>query len=155
HAIIDASGNWLKISALERTTPGIVDRLFVQRLASHPRIQFPSIVVKRSVFERIGGFNAELCYALDWEMWTRIALQFPVWFEPRILACYRDHAENETSRLRKRGETASDVINCINIMKTYAPVDLRSTIGTGAYAILRDDALASATELLRAGDRRQ
>jgi hypothetical protein len=40
-------------------------------------------------------------------------------------------------------------------MKAYAHVDLRSTIGTGAYAILRDDALASATELLRARDRRQ
>jgi hypothetical protein len=88
-------------------------------------------------------------------MWTRIGLDYPVWFEPKVLACYREHPDNETARLRKHGDNVRDIEQCILIMKSYMPDELLPTLGAGMYEILRDDALASATEYLLAQDRRQ
>ena len=39
----------------------------------------PSIVVRRSVYERLGSFDRRLVCAEDWEMWVRIAAHYPIW----------------------------------------------------------------------------
>jgi glycosyltransferase involved in cell wall biosynthesis len=61
---------------------------FLLMIAAYPRLETPSIVVKRSVYEQIGGFFA-VHYGEDWEMWTRIASHFPVAYSPKCLAYYR------------------------------------------------------------------
>ena len=79
------------------TAPGVLadwqTHVFV-RLA----IQCSAIVVRRDVYETLGGFDPELRYALDWDMWRRIAARHPLWFHPEPLAAYRKHAESETAR---------------------------------------------------------
>ena len=58
----------------------------------------PCIVVRRSVYEELGGFDNRLVYAEDWEMWVRVAARFPVYYEERPLACYRMHGNSNTGR---------------------------------------------------------
>jgi GT2 family glycosyltransferase len=108
HFVTDDAGHWQGISPLERPSPGMLEG-WLARLASGQCIQCPAIVVRRSVYEKLGGFRPDLIYALDWEMWLRIARTEKFWYEPEPLAAYRCHAANESSRLQRTGDTVADV----------------------------------------------
>jgi len=60
-------------------------------------IQPPAMVVKREVYERLGGFFA-VHYGEDWEMWVRIAAHYEVAYTPEILAEYRMHSNSISHR---------------------------------------------------------
>ena len=77
--------------------PGILNNWLFQ-IASMQRIQPPSVVVKRSVYEKLGGFFG-VEYGEDWEMWIRIAAHYPVAFSPKCLALYRSSNANISSRI--------------------------------------------------------
>jgi GT2 family glycosyltransferase len=88
HSFVDENEHLRGTSDLERTTAGILSD-FISKIGASVRIQFPAIVVRRSVYERLGGFRLDLPYAADWEMWIRIAAHYPMWFEPATLAAFR------------------------------------------------------------------
>jgi glycosyltransferase involved in cell wall biosynthesis len=123
HLLIDEDGNWYHIPLLLNRFAGIIPD-WLERISSSVLLQTPSIVVKREVYERIGGFNPELIYTLDWEMWKRIAAHYPVWYEPQPLACYRTHNSSETSRLVRTGADIEDVRKCIEMSRAYLPVSI-------------------------------
>jgi len=75
HAYCDESGHWNRLSILEMPSPGLLQN-FVEPLVTAERIQCAAVAVRRSTYERLGGFNPDLKYALDWEMWIRIASKF-------------------------------------------------------------------------------
>lgn len=95
------------------TAPGILDdwlRYVFVRLS----IQCSAIVVRRDVYETLGGFDTGFSYALDWDMWKRIAVQYPIWYDPEPLACYRMHSRSETSRQRLEGNYLAEVFRSID-----------------------------------------
>ena len=51
----------------------------------------PCIVVRRSVYEELGGFDDRLTLAEDWEMWVRVAIRFPIYYEERRPCLLRLH----------------------------------------------------------------
>ena len=62
-------------------------------------IYCPSIIVKKECYEKVGVFSKELSYLLDWDMWLKIELaHFKVAYTPRILANYRMHGKNVSSK---------------------------------------------------------
>jgi glycosyltransferase involved in cell wall biosynthesis len=61
------------------------------------RIQFSSIIVRRSTFRTIGGFSPSLQFAFDWDMWNRISASGPIWYEPQMLAQFRVHGGSATA----------------------------------------------------------
>lgn len=74
------------------------------RLAERQRLEAPSIVVRRSVYEQVGGFDEGVAgYGEDWEMWLRVAVHAPVWYDPRPMAVYRlrPGSLSDPSRLRQ------------------------------------------------------
>lgn len=76
---------------------------WLEVLAREQRIQPPSTVVRRSVYEQVGGFELGIAAAgEDWEMWLRVAAAGPVWWEPAALAVYRvrEGSLSDPSRLR-------------------------------------------------------
>lgn len=86
---MDHQGAEAGLTDLEREGRGIIDDWLV-RILSRQRICAPSIVVRREVYEHLGGFDPRFTTAgEDWEMWVRIAAHYPVWYEPEALACYR------------------------------------------------------------------
>jgi glycosyltransferase involved in cell wall biosynthesis len=142
HAFVDESGQWTRRSHREQWRAGILDA-WLERISLRQRIQCPAAIVRRSVYEAVGGFRSDLTYALDWEMWVRIAAGFPVWYEPQILACYRRHRGSETSRLSAAGKVGTDVLRAIGIFSQHLPAESRNRFGSRAYrhlvrALLRD-----------------
>ena len=108
HATVNPSGHWISLSHLHFESAGVLagwrEKIFLSQ-----QIQCASIVVKRSVYENLGGFSPEFCFVLDWEMWRRISDRYLVWFEPSILACYRLHPSSATSKLRLEGGDIRDI----------------------------------------------
>lgn len=114
------TGQWVAISGLERDEPGILEN-FAELLAAQQRIQTPSMVVRRSVYEQLGGFDNRLSWTEDWEMWVRVAANHPIWFEPAPLAVYRSHDNSSTERKILTAENIRDVGRCIAITSGYFP----------------------------------
>ena len=53
-----------------------------------------NVVYRRKVFEQTDGFNASVNAAADYELYLRIARQFPVYQHGEIVAEYRKHTAN-------------------------------------------------------------
>lgn len=68
----------------------------------------PSVVIRRSFYERYGGFDPELVHCADWEMWVR-AIRFECGvMSSKPLACYRIFEGNDSSRQIRSGEAIRD-----------------------------------------------
>jgi predicted O-linked N-acetylglucosamine transferase (SPINDLY family)/glycosyltransferase involved in cell wall biosynthesis len=121
HAFIDAEGKQTFMMWSEAETPGVLPD-WAARLAECQRIQFPAIVVRRDVYEAVGGFFAESHgIASDWEMWMRIAAKFPFWYEPQVLAWYRQHASAGSAKHIQEGFQTADARRAIEIFTRYLP----------------------------------
>jgi hypothetical protein len=103
--------------------PGILKNWLV-RIASSQLIQVPAMVVRRSVYEKLGGFFG-VHYGEDWEMWARIAANYPVAHSPERLALYRVHRDNITSRYFLTGQSLTDAIQVVRTIQNYLPVEMQ------------------------------
>ena len=140
HYFADEKGMILRMSGLERDTPGVLDD-WPERIGVRCRVQTPAMVVKRKVYERLGGFSFSVGSTFDWEMWKRIAVEYPVWYEPQPLASFREHAKSESARLKKSGAQIGDIHKCIEFSKgyfsgkTFEHVSERAKWHYGSYAL--------------------
>jgi glycosyltransferase involved in cell wall biosynthesis len=107
----------------ERETPGVIPN-WLERIATMCRIQFSSLVVKREVYEGLGGFYSGANSAFDWDMWKRIAIHYPFWFEPEILACTTREGFAETDHLIRSGQQIADTRKSIELSHSYFPKDI-------------------------------
>jgi glycosyltransferase involved in cell wall biosynthesis len=128
---IDETDQQRFIYQLEQSHAGILPQL-LDRLGVVCMIQTPSIAVKRSVYEALGGFHPELFHAGDWEMWKRVASFYPVWYEPQPLACYRTHSHSHTSSLIRTATNIANTRQAIAISADYLPASLRDRVTTQA-----------------------
>ena len=72
-------------------------------------IECPGVTVRRRAYLKHGEFRFDLCYTLDWEMWTRIIGLEGGLVSSKVLACYRMASGNTTSRLARTGQTLVDI----------------------------------------------
>lgn len=147
HSYIDEKDNCLFLSLLERETSGILSG-WLELIATMQRVQFPSIVVRRDTYEKLGGFCLQASSAADWEMWKRIAAHYPIWYEPQILACFRLHSSSESSRLTKTGTNVADTLKAIEISRSYLPKILANELSSKARDYYAFDALNRASRML-------
>ena len=61
-------------------------------------------------------------------MWTRIAANYQVGYSANVLAKYRIHNTNISSRSLISGQNIKDIGTVINIIETYVPKEHRSKI---------------------------
>lgn len=148
---MNGESHWLSLSRLERKTPGILQN-WLEQISVANLIETPAIVVRRSVYERLGGFHLELCHAADWEMWKRIAANHPVWYEPQPLACYRSHSSSDSSRLVKSGTNVADTRRAIEISQSYLPAMTAAELSEQAKENCAFNALNTASRMLSVGD---
>jgi glycosyltransferase involved in cell wall biosynthesis len=117
-------------STLKKETAVIDD--FLTKIASSQLLQPPAIVVKRTVYEKLGSFFA-VHYGEDWEMWIRIASNYPVAYSPKCLALYRTgHASNITSGSLATGQNIRDINRVIDIVQAYLPPEKRKVLKNNA-----------------------
>jgi GT2 family glycosyltransferase len=102
YILIDEDSQWTGLSEIEARAPGVLPEDFMRRQFLDQRIQFAALVVQRAVYEELGGFQPQLHACLDWDMWKRIALYKPIFYEPEPLACYRLHAAGARRRRSTR-----------------------------------------------------
>jgi len=118
---MDENGHWQTISPLEQPKSGILEN-WLERIAVKQLIQTPSIVVRREVYENLGGFDRRIQYwGEDWEMWVRIAAHYPFWYEVEPLALYRMHPVSLSGRSMRTGENIQDFRQAIEIVSAYLP----------------------------------
>ncbi len=120
--IIDEEDARVWTSDLERPTPGIVPD-FLNEIGVSQRITTPSMVVRRSAYEKLGGFRTELSSTADWEMWARIAAHFPIWYEPQVLAAWRVHAQSKTTSVVRSVENVADGLRCLAAIRPLLPAE--------------------------------
>lgn len=114
----------LNNTLLER--PGILDN-WLFSIASMQRVQPPCVVVKRDVYENLGGyFGVE--YGQDWEMWIRIAAHYSVAFSPSCLAMYRTHRLNISHKSIIYEQNYRDLLKVIYTAQKYLPEEKRKEI---------------------------
>jgi hypothetical protein len=118
---LDENGNWQTIAPLEQLESGVLPN-WLEKIATGQRLQPPSMVVRREVYEQLGGFDERISsYGEDWEMWVRIAAHYPVWYETEPLALYRIHKSSLTGNTLRTGENARELRQVIEINRAYLP----------------------------------
>jgi glycosyltransferase involved in cell wall biosynthesis len=151
YGFIDSEGQpWADEPALQ-TTAGELDAA-LETLAIRNQVQCPGIVVRRSVYERVGGYSDQLIFTLDWEMWVRIAAEYPILYHPDVMASFRVQGGSETSRLARNGDTVRDSMKAIEAFAAYLPASRVQSITQQARRWVCDVAMQKAHRFLRDGD---
>ena len=98
---------------------GILEDALV-KIAIEQNIQVVTMVVKRQVYEHLGGFFG-VKYGEDWEMWARIAKYYPVAYTPEVLAEYRKHLGSISWKKREDGQNTIDLAYVLSLIESYLP----------------------------------
>jgi glycosyltransferase involved in cell wall biosynthesis len=151
HLYVDEHGCRLDVAPLEPASSGILAE-GARFLAAEQRIMTPCVVVRRSVYEELGGFDDRLACAEDWEMWVRVAARFPVYYEERPLACYRLHDDSNTGRNLRDGLSLDYTRLAIEVFARYfEPAEQRAVKRT-AFSRYAASGLETAWRLQSQGD---
>jgi hypothetical protein len=135
------------MSELHRESPGLLEDWHA-KITAQQLVQCAAIAVRRRVYEQLGGFLPQLHFVPDWEMWQRIASQFPVCFEPSILACYRLHESSATSRLRVDATDTRDIREMIDLTMSYHSPARARVLARKARSWWAEAAIFHARELM-------
>jgi len=118
---MDERGHWTSFSPLLRSGRGVLPDALAVMAARQPA-QPPSVVVRRDVYERLGGFDRRFrTCAEDWEMYARIAAHYAIWYEPAALALYRRRPDSLTGRGIRDGQNARDARLAIETYQRHDP----------------------------------
>ncbi len=92
-------------------TPWVRERaVFLPTLLKTCVIRSPVVCVRRECYTRLGNFMEAMHIHADWEMWTRIAANYPVGFVARRLANYRmSYGANCTAQAVVDGRSMADL----------------------------------------------
>jgi glycosyltransferase involved in cell wall biosynthesis len=131
---VDGEGNETNRGPLEQAEPGVLDDFLERLVTSEVRVICACISVKRETYESVGGFRSDLCHALDWEMWVRIANDYPIFYHPDILASWRQHDAATTSSQMLTGENVRDIGRAIRIWRGYIHSPNRKTLAKESSA---------------------
>ena len=146
HRVVDLAGNEVSGSLQFADQPGVVPG-FLDVIAEANHLQCPAIVVRRAAYEALGGFRADLKFVLDWEMWVRLASEYPVWYDPTPLAHWRNHSGNESARLRRHETVGPDIRRGIAVVRQLRlPATTRRRAGSGLLRMIRDEQIDHAAE---------
>ena len=108
---------------------GIV-RDWVQQIGVVNTTSPPSLVIKRAAYEELGGYKLDILYTCDWELYKRIASFYDWWYEPGILAHYRQQSNSITISENTNGNSGYDHLRAIEISESYLPTEHRAEITT-------------------------
>ena len=88
-----------------------------------------SMLLRRSSFEKTGGFPKEVKYNEDWLAWIRFSREFSFGYIDDCLSYYRVHQKNITKKINEYSDSRETIYNII--LKEYAkelPIKIRSSI---------------------------
>lgn len=95
---IDAKGNIIGVVEL----PSHHDRMFRRNVTIPQETAF----FRRSAYEAVGGVDTTLHFAMDFDLWIRLAHVATMRHVPMFLGCYRRHALSKSVELEREAEGA-------------------------------------------------
>jgi glycosyltransferase involved in cell wall biosynthesis len=126
---IDENGNWGRFSDLELPQSGILPNTWIEKIATICRISAPSLaVVRRQVYETIGGYDSCCGLSGDWEFWVRVFANYPMWFEAEPLAKWRRHSMSNNVTNAKSPSFVQEHFNTVEAILSYLPNSSRSKV---------------------------
>jgi GT2 family glycosyltransferase len=91
--MITADGRPFYIAAFPQTSEEVR-----RTLESRTAVAHPTVLMRRSVFESVGGYRAAFTHAEDYDLWLRIAKDHEIVNLPDLLGRYRIHGANTSHR---------------------------------------------------------
>jgi hypothetical protein len=150
---MDEQGRWTAIAPIEADEDGVIDD-WLERIAAWQRVQTPSVVVRRSVYEEVGGFDDRVGDAEDWEMWTRVAAVTRVWHVVEPLALYRVRSGSLSRGTLRTGQNVRNLRRVIELNRDVLPAEAREALTREAREVTALTALKRSRRLLGSGDAR-
>jgi cellulose synthase/poly-beta-1,6-N-acetylglucosamine synthase-like glycosyltransferase len=151
HLHADADGHWTSIGPLVRRNTGEF-RDFDIWTATWVPMQCAAVVVKRSTYEKLGGYRNDIPYVLDWEMWCRIAASGRWGYVAHPGAVYREHDQSETTRLRNSGEAHETLLKGGQIARSHFSSELQTQTKVGFRNAFVNNVLGDAIALYVEGN---
>ncbi len=149
--LVDAAGEVARDWPSLMSEPGVlVDALI--RFSTQIFAQPPAIVVRRDVYETLGGYHPGFELPADWEMWQRIASHYQWWYEPRVLASYRSQPVSLTGSAKSNGQNVAEARAAIDFAQGYLPVEHAAAIGDAARRAWAVLAGRTAIRMMKKGD---
>ena len=152
--LIDKHNQWQGLSDFEMPNSGILPKTWLHRIAELCCISVPSLaVVRREVYENLGGFDRRCGISADWEMWVRIFAHYPMWFEAEPLALWRVHLESANNVNAKSDIFIQENYNTVEtIFKSYLPEETNTKLARTVKQNCAFLALESADDLIKKGN---
>ena len=125
---------------------------WIERIGVSCPLSPPSVIIRRKVYQHIGGYKLDLPYTCDWEFYKRTACFYDWWYEPGILAHYRQQTNSITIAENINGSSGAAHRRAIEISDSYLPVEYRARVTTQSLAYHFDWCLARAVIPLQAGN---
>jgi glycosyltransferase involved in cell wall biosynthesis len=69
----------------------------------------PAILVRASAYAAAGGYDPEVGFTVDWDLWLRLASRYPVVYVDQIVARYRLTDASNTKRLEQEGRIPDSI----------------------------------------------
>ena len=148
---MDDEGRWTTIGPLEAEHDGPIEG-WLEKIALGQRVQSPAMVVRRSVYEQIGGFDDRAGDAEDWEMWTRVAAHTQVWHVVEPLALYRIRGDSLSRGSLRTGQHVEHLRTVVELNRDVLPAGDRDRITREAREVIALTALKRARRYLGKDD---
>jgi glycosyltransferase involved in cell wall biosynthesis len=145
YAYINERGRTLYNQDPEMDHEGVLEN-WLPRLCERQRVQYVSMVVRRDVYEHLGGFYG-VEYGEDWEMWVRIAAHYPVGYTPKVLAEYRKHYSSISGKSFVTGQNMVSLEWVMKRIQHYLPDRERAAVMNASRSFYAHYALRVANAL--------
>lgn len=142
-------GHWTRQPEVDTKFSG--DEFFGVVSANGNPVSCPSVIVRRECYDQLGYFDSRLPFAVDLEMWLRIAKRYDVAFVAKPLISQRTHFAQETSRFQGTGHDYLDVLKAFDIAFDSPMANPYLARRSKAYKTLFRQAIAMARYKLRGG----
>jgi glycosyltransferase involved in cell wall biosynthesis len=81
----------------------------------------PTVFIRRECINKLGNFDHELPYTVDYEMWLRISTHYDIGYLKKELLSYRVHNQQETKKHSGNGKEVIELFKAIRIVLDKNP----------------------------------
>lgn len=126
YAYINEQGDVAYNHDAEMDHEGVLEN-WLPRICERQRIQYVAMVVRRNVYEALGGFFG-VEYGEDWEMWARIAASYRIAYTPEVLAEYRRHYASVSGKAFLSGGNMNSLAWVMDQVQRHLPATDREKV---------------------------
>jgi len=130
--LIDEAGNITGTPPAEFPRGNVLDAIFARNF-----VCFSTVMLRREVFDYVGGFDPGIDLAIDYDLWLRVAQHYEFDYVPEPLVLYRTGHGNLSKKLSDRVATAVSIMHRAVFRRGLAERLPRKVVGEGFASTCR------------------